>query len=68
MDLFFPEYPEKKFHLKLLSNASKDVLKEFQMDDNILILNADYVIFKYLISNKQIIFLDFKCHSYSNSN
>lgn len=43
MDLFFPDYPNKKFHLKLFTNVTKDKLKDYYNNDNILIMNADYV-------------------------
>ncbi len=49
MDLFFPDYPNKKFHLKLFTNATKDKLKDLYNQDNTLILNADYVINNNLI-------------------
>ena len=43
MDLFFPEYPNNKFHLKLFTNATKEKFKDLYIQDNILIMNADYV-------------------------
>lgn len=43
MDLFFPDYPSKKFHLKLFTNVPKEKLKDLYNLDNILIMNADYV-------------------------
>lgn len=44
MDLFFPDYPNKKFNLKLFTNATKEKLFTLYNQDNVLIMNADYVI------------------------
>lgn len=47
MDLYFQNYLNKKFHLTLFSNVSKDKLLSLSNQDKILVLNSDYVKFIY---------------------
>ena len=46
MDLFFQNYSNTNFYLSLFSNISKEKLKDLNCQDQILILNADYVKYK----------------------
>jgi len=48
MDLFFPDYPDRKFHLKLFSNVPKEYFIDIYSNDQTLILDADYV-FKFKV-------------------